>query len=474
MLSFLLANKAGKSLNFYKAMKTKIFSLFILLFTATMLCAQLPADDNAWIEKAKRVAEKEKLTPKNIAQNAPQKPKSTADEYAAAAPKSTLSLVRPSEELVANAAANNPAPQKKQSSNGNSGDKKQNKQGNTTSANGGTQNKAAANTASKPAPKPAEPKSNIKWNESSSGNFNIRIEPRKTGITTPNLAMKFETIHQILRKNISWMMGGKTDVYVYQSRGSFLHNEPVTSNWAGAFFSPSDNRIVMYDEPNNINRMIQQFSHELTHLFVENFFNPSTRPQRLEPPVWLNEGLAVNMEDISIDTKGGVWASDLVVINIFSAGDKLAVAGMRKGGEKPSIKDRNILSTKVVFLKPFSEFIRNNSYDIAAQRGDVENWYFQAYAMVRFLFRPYNAAYPEKRMQFEQFTKLVSSFEEKRDAGGNIVKDEHGRTVMQRVSCEAALKKAYGFRDIKDFETKFWTWLKALQKTEREKISRSM
>ena len=45
---------------------------------------------------------------------------------------------------------------------------------------------------------------------------------------------------------------------------------------------------------------------------------------------------------------------------------------------------------------------------------------------------------------------------------------------MQRVSCEAALKKAYGFRDIKEFETKFWTWLKDLQKNEREKIIRAM
>lgn len=458
---------------FYKVMKTKIFFTFFCLFAAITVFAQLPADDNAWIEKAKRVAEKEKLTPKNTAQNAPQKPKSTAGEYTSAAPKSTLSLVRPSEELVANAAVNNPQPKQQA---GNSTDTKQTKQGNAAPAQGASQNKPKQDAAapSKAAPKPAAPKSNIKWNESSSGNFNIKIEPRKTGITTPNLAMKFETIHQILRKNISWMMGGKTDVYVYQSRGSFLHNEPVTSNWAGAFFSPSDNRIVMYDEPNNIDRMIQQFSHELPHLFVENFFNPPSRPQRLEPPVWLNEGLAVNMEDISIDSKGGVWASDLVVINILSAGDKLAVAGMRKSGEKPTIQDKNILSSKVVFFKPFSEFIRNNSYDIAAQRGDVENWYFQAYAMVRFLFRPYNAAYPEKRMQFEQFTKLISSFETKRDDSGNIVKDEQGRTVMQRVSCEAALRQAYGFRDIKDFETKFWTWLKGLQKTEREKIRRSM
>ncbi len=454
-------------------MKVKIFFAFLFLFPAA-LWAQLPSDDSSWIEKAKHVAEKEKLAPQNSQPSQPPPSYTPTDAKA-----STLSLVRPSKDLNNNMPKasleeedSDAAPE--QAAKKTVADGKQNGQKSAepklSAPAAQTNGSAKTNTA----PKQAAPKSNIKWNESSSGNFNIRIEPRKTGITTPNLAMKFETIHQILRKNISWMMGGKTDVYVYQSRGSFLHNEPVTSNWAGAFFSPDENRIVMYDEPNNINRMIQQFSHELTHLFVENFFNPSTRPQKLEPPIWLNEGLAVNMEDISIDAKGGVWASDLVVINIFSAGDRVAAAGMRKSGEKPVIKDKNILSSKVVFFKSFSEFIRNNSYDIAAQRGDVENWYFQAYAMVRFLFKPYNASYPEKRMQFEQFTKLISSFEEKRDSGGNIVKDEQGRTVMQRVSCEAALKKAYGFRDIKDFEIKFWAWLKGLQKTEREKIKSGM
>lgn len=460
-------------------MKVKIFFTCLLVFAAVSLRAQLPSDDTAWIEKAKKVAEKEKVAPQNSVNNSRQNTQRLPppSEYAPTNAKaSTLSLVRPSKDLNNNmakaafeqdeqtgaAAPKQPAPSAQKSSAANQ--PKQEAQSQKTHP----QKPAPA------APKQAAPGSSIKWNQSASGNFNIRIEPRKTGITTPNLAMKFETIHQILRKNISWMMGGKTDVYVYQSRGSFLHNEPVTSTWAGAFFSPDENRIVMYDEPNNINRMIQQFSHELTHLFVENFFNPSTRPQKLEPPIWLNEGLAVNMEDISIDAKGGVWASDLIVINIFSAGDRVVAAGMRKSGEKPVIKDKNILSSKVVFFKPFSDFIRNNSYDIAAQRGDVDNWYFQAYAMVRFLFKPYNASYPEKRMQFEQFTKLISSFEEKRDASGNIVKDEQGRNIMQRVSCEAALKKAYGFRDIKEFETKFWTWLKDLQKNEREKIIRAM
>lgn len=328
----------------------------------------------------------------------------------------------------------------------------------------------------KDAPKPQAPKSNVDWIDSVSGNFNIKIERRTTGIVTPNLAMKFETVYQILRKNISWMMGGKTSVYVYQSKNSFLRNEPVAKNWSGAFFSPSENRIAMYDEPGKTNTMIQQFMHELTHLFVENFFNPPDKAFKLEPPIWLNEGLAVNMEDIAVKTAGNVWASDLIAINILSSGDKKEIIGRLRAGQSVMKDNRKTdrISSKTVSFINFADFIRNESYDIAAQKGDVENWYFQAYAMVRFLFKPYNASYPEKRMQFEQFTKLMATFSEEKDSKGKPLNDANGKIIMKRTSTVNALRKAYGFRDIKDFETQFWKWLRDYQSRERAKILKEL
>ncbi|MDR0952609.1 MAG: hypothetical protein LBM71_00205 [Elusimicrobiota bacterium] len=327
-----------------------------------------------------------------------------------------------------------------------------------------------------------EPKSNVNWINSSSGNFNIKIERRTAnGITTPNLAMKFENIYQILRQNIPWMMGGKASVYVYQNRASFLRNEPVADSWAGAFFSASENRIVMYDEPNNTQKMIQQFTHELTHLFVENFFNPPNEPFKLEPPVWLNEGLAVNMEDISIDSKGGVWADDLVAVNFLSSAVKKQFSGNNKTSDgrpalnysrprQPLTSKGYIISSKTVIFVNFADFVHNDSYDIAEVQNNVENWYLQAYAMVRFLFKPENATYPKKRMQFEQFTKLLKTFVAKKGPDGKPMKDAKGKTIMVRYPVEQALKKAYGFRDMADFEQQFWKWLKAMQQTEREKI----
>ena len=329
-------------------------------------------------------------------------------------------------------------------------------------------------------PRRKVPGSNIKWIDSSTRNFTIKTEPHTagSGIMTPNLGMKFETVYQILSKNISWMLAGKAQVYVYQNRESFLRNEPSASSWSGAFFSPDENRIVMYDDPKNTDKMISQFSHELTHLFVENFYNPPGKQFTAEPPVWLNEGLAVNIEDISADIKGGVWASDLITINILSEAEKKKLLARLKNKNKLTAQEKKELASKMVSAKTvsfvnFADFVKSDSYDIAAKKGDVENWYFQAYAMVRFLFRQGRTIYPDKRMQFEQFTKILKNFEDKKDAKGNIVRDANGKPVKKRISTEAALRKAYGFKDMKDFENRFWTWLHSMQTQERQKIKNS-
>lgn len=306
--------------------------------------------------------------------------------------------------------------------------------------------------------KPSKPRDRIKWTNKKSANFNVNTQPRSAGVPTPNLNMKFETIHQVLRKNISWLMAGTSDVYVYQARADFLNYEPDAMSWSGAFFSPSDNCIVLYDDPKDISRIIQQFSHELTHLFFDSFFNPPGKPFNQEPPVWLNEGLAVNMEDISTSPSGGLWARDLVLYNIYRARRPGAAAGELVSsaplGDDSGYPGGPRMSAKRAYFKNFRDFIKDDSYDNAVAGGYVDDWYFQAYAMVRFLFKPYNATYPEKRMQFEQFSKLLNP------AAG------------KPISIEDALKKAYGFRDAADFEQKFYDWLYPMQKSEREKLIR--
>lgn len=300
----------------------------------------------------------------------------------------------------------------------------------------------------------------IDWISLLKGKLNVKMQRRTNGISTPNLTLKFQNVYQSLFRNIPWLMGGSADIYVYQNRADFLSHEPVASSWSGAFFSPENNRIVMYDEPDNIKKMLSQFQHELTHLFVENYFCPknSAKP---EPPVWLNEGLAVNMEDITNNAKGGVWANDLIVMNILPS---------PKGPAANFKLPQPVSESSAQFIK-FSDFTNNNSYDSAVAAGKVEDWYLQAYAMVRFLFKPYNNQYPEKRIQFEQFTKLLNTYHNKKDTKGKLLKDEKGRQVKARTSLAAALKQAYGFNSIDDFETKFWQWLYSYQAEQRAKLN---
>ena len=300
----------------------------------------------------------------------------------------------------------------------------------------------------------------VDWIDLSKGKLDVKMQRRTNGVPTPNLSLKFNNVYQSLFRNIPWLMGGKAKVYVYQNRKNFLDHEAVASNWSGAFFSPENNRIVMYDEPNNTKKMISQFQHELTHLFLENYYSPqgSGRP---EPPVWLNEGLAVNMEDISNKTEGDVWAHDLIVMNLIPS-SKSPAASLRA--------PRPITNADVQFIK-FTDFIKNNSYDDAVAAGKVQDWYMQAYAMVRFLFKPYNNQYPEKRIQFEQFTKLLNTYQNKRNSKGVLMKDDLGRQIKARLSVAAALKKVYGYNNIDDFETKFWQWLYSYQAEKRDKMN---
>lgn len=447
--------------NIHKA----VVAVAILFCLSPLLDAQQSDVSKSFLDKARKV----KATAPAARNENPSLPAANQEEnYGNAVSSSTLSLIRPPkdeqpEQIIPQGEV---APQsgKEEIVNTDKPD---------ASASIKTpQFKKVKKTAPKKAPEPGH---GIKWIDSSTRNFSIKVEPQTSGIMTPNLGMKFETVYQVLSKNISWMMSGKAKVYVYQNRQSFLRNEPVASSWSGAFFSPTEDRIVMYDEPKNTSKMLSQFTHELTHLFVEEFYNPPSESYKLEPPIWLNEGLAVNMEDISSSTKGGVWANDLVVINIISQSEKLKLLSRLRSGQRLTAEERraaasNMVTAKTVVFTNFADFVKNSSYDIAEQKGDVENWYFQAYAMVRFLFRSKNSDYPDKRIQFEQFTKLMKTFEDKKDSKGNVMRDEHGRVIKKRMSTEAALKKAYGFRNMQDFEAKFWKWLVEMQRQERQKI----
>ena len=316
----------------------------------------------------------------------------------------------------------------------------------------------------------------IKWVSSNLGGFQIKVEPHTRGMMTPNLAMQFNSIFQMLRQNIEWMIPGTVNVEVYQDKKSFLeHNRDIAEDWSGALFDPNRNIIVMYDEPNRTKQMMKKFTHELTHLFVENTFNPpNSKAPRKEPPIWLNEGLAVNMEDIAQTPHGGVWNHDLIVINIFSGGEYETLKKRKETGgltqkEKDGLR-KFAVSDKIVFFQNFVDFIEPDSYDKALAKGKVDDWYLQAYAMVRFLFRPDNSQTPSKRMQFKQFMETLAKYSPKVDKSGKPVLSADGKKIMVRPTEEEALKTAYKYQSILAFEEDFWRWITTYQAIGRKRI----
>ena len=61
-----------------------------------------------------------------------------------------------------------------------------------------------------------------------------------------------------------------------------------------------------------------------------------------------------------------------------------------------------------MYFMPFDQFMQDGSLASMEGRGKTQDWYFQAYAMVRFLLNPSGGMSPSNRMQFEQFTRLIA------------------------------------------------------------------
>ena len=302
---------------------------------------------------------------------------------------------------------------------------------------------------------------NVTWLESKSTHFDIYTQKRKEGIPSTNMSMTFERAYQTLRRFIPWMLAGRVRVFVYQDHQSYLRHEPNAKAWTRAMAYPTRGEIVVYDEPGKQRELQEVFTHELTHIFTQQFFD-SHKTGRIMTPTWLDEGLAVFMEDQTAGAKGGPWENDLQTLNFRpnpsnvppSFGSSSLFISSFRGRLKPKKEG------EPVYFVPFEEFMGEDSLQGAEGLNQVQNWYFQAYAMVRFLLNPAGGSTPSNRMQFEQFTRLISQGEAKRDPStGFLVKDSRGKTVYEPYSVEKALGRAFRYNSIANFEDNFWRWV---------------
>ena len=296
----------------------------------------------------------------------------------------------------------------------------------------------------------------VEWKLSESKNFTIYTQKRDFGSGTANMSNVFEQAYNTLKRFIPWMMSDRVRVFVYQDYQAYLKYEPNAKPWSRALAYPTRGEIVVYDEPQKTQELKEMFTHELVHIFTQKFFD-KRHTHQIMTPAWLDEGLAVLMEDQAYNgTQGGPWAQDFKNLNLQR--DKSGRMSLGWDAPRPA---RRKPGRTVTFL-PFDQFMREGSLNMMESNGQTQDWYFQAYTMARFLLNPGNSSYPSKRMQFEQFTRLLSQGEAVRDPStGFLKKDAKGRQIYEPYSPEKALKRVYYYNDMNAFEDAFWKWANA-------------
>lgn len=305
----------------------------------------------------------------------------------------------------------------------------------------------------------------VQWERRDSTRFTIYTQKRnKGGITSSNLGMVFETAYETLRRYIPWMMSDKVRVFVYQDHESYLNFEPNAKPYSRALAYPTRGEIVVYDEPGKQQELKEVFTHELVHIFTQKFFNKHYM-DKIVTPAWLDEGLAVLIEDQAYaGTKGGPWNNDFLTLNFQQSPQTASPSALGSsrmfGSSSRMTTQRNPRSGKPLYFAPFNEFIKEDSLSAYTAQGKTQDWYFQAYMMVRFLLNPSNSVSPSKRMQFQQFTQLLAQGEQVRDPNtGFPLKDRKGRPVYQLYSVERALARAYRYNTLENLEDAFWRWV---------------
>ncbi len=314
---------------------------------------------------------------------------------------------------------------------------------------------------------PNEYRPGVEWIKNNSTNFVIYTQKREGGIGSSNMGMIFESAYATLRRNIPWMMSDKVRVFVYQDHNSYLQHEPNAKAWTRALAYPTRGEIVVYDEPGKQQELKEVFTHELVHIFTQKFFDQH-KIGKLMTPTWLDEGLAVYMEDQAYNgLRGGPWNHDLKTLNIQRSGqtqvNPFATSSMF-GSPSNSRLGSGIFGAKKgkpVYLMPFDQFMQEGSLEYMESQGKTQDWYFQAYAMVRFLLNPAGGSSPSNRMQFEQFTRLIAQGEQVRDPNtGFPMRGPDGKPVYQPYSVEKAMGRAYHYNNAANFEDNFWRWIK--------------
>ncbi len=255
------------------------------------------------------------------------------------------------------------------------------------------------------APAPIKERPVAAWRKAGLPHFELRLERT---IPLSGLSLDLERLHNRLRLDLGplapWLDKEKIGVYLYASSASYHSGEFAPPAWSNGL-ALADKRAVVAYEQRDRRKQSRVLSHEATHLLFERYFAEgkaagTARPP--QPPLWLDEGLAMLMEDAT------GFTSDADEKSVWSA-------ALRVYKDYPGLDE---------FLKfsPSAE----------ADAGKIEVWYVEAYGLTRFLFREH------PRGQFKTFCERL----------------REGKDL------QAALWSAYGYQTLPAFEN---AWRRSLK-----------
>lgn len=214
------------------------------------------------------------------------------------------------------------------------------------------------------AAKPSAVPSSTVWHVKSSPHFEIYHESS----WSPNsISLELERLYGKLRLSVSmfapWMVKEKTRIYIYKDQGSYLRGEFHPPRWSKGLAYFSTKTVVIFDS-GDMPRLRAVATHELSHLYFESFYGEYLK----YPPQWLNEGLAVMMEDMSYPGEGP-WTQALK----YFPGEKIL---------------------------PLADFFRIGISQLYSGE-QIGYWYLESFGAVSYLFRP------RTRLQFRNLCSLL-------------------------------------------------------------------
>jgi len=232
------------------------------------------------------------------------------------------------------------------------------------------------------------------WRVKSSPHFEVLHE---SAWSPSSIILELERMYSTTRLTMSmfapWMTTEKSKIYIYASQGSYQRGEFSPPKWSKGLAYASKKTVVVYDT-GDLFKLKAVIAHELGHLYFEGYF----AEKLAYPPQWLNEGLAVYLED-RVFTEGGPWSCSL---SYFP-------------------KERRI---------PPAKFF-DAELDKLKSDDAISYWYLQSFATVSYLYKP------QTRLQFKNFCSAL------RD-GADV---------------KTALWKTYRIRDRRDFARKWTAWV---------------